>query len=382
MYNESTVQKKLKRTKGIYSGLSPLGFSTSKARFVSRILIVVLLLSAFALPPGTEGMIDSSYADTNKTTKNSTKFISSESSTPPAVTTPVSITTVQAKAIKNQPYSGKAIKPAVKLTAAGKSLTKNKDYKLSYKNNKNPGTATVKVTGMGNYTGTMDLFFTIYIKAPTKVKVKNDKKKITVSWKKVAGTSGYKVIFATDRNFTKKEKTRYTKSPNKLKCQIETPVVKKTYYIKVRAYKTINGKKYYGKASAIKKIKVKSQKWIEVDLSKQKIYLKKGKKKIKTYIVSTGKKKTPTIKGTFYVYRKVPMQDMVGRWDPEKNAPEYIQPDVKWVTYFKGGYAFHATYWHNNLGTPMSHGCVNMKTKEAKYLYKWAPMGTKVVVHK
>jgi lipoprotein-anchoring transpeptidase ErfK/SrfK len=35
------------------------------------------------------------------------------------------------------------------------------------------------------------------------------------------------------------------------------------------------------------------------------------------------------------------------------------------------GVATHGTYWHTNWGTPMSHGCVNMRTEEAKWLFRW-----------
>ena len=40
----------------------------------------------------------------------------------------------------------------------------------------------------------------------------------------------------------------------------------------------------------------------------------------------------------------------------------------------------HGTYWHNNFGHPMSHGCVNMTNEDAKWLYEWAPRGTLVLV--
>ena len=49
--------------------------------------------------------------------------------------------------------------------------------------------------------------------------------------------------------------------------------------------------------------------------------------------------------------------------------------------YFYGGYGLHGTYWHNNFGTPMSHGCVNLSQGDAAWLYNWAPVGTKVVTH-
>ena len=49
--------------------------------------------------------------------------------------------------------------------------------------------------------------------------------------------------------------------------------------------------------------------------------------------------------------------------------------------FFYGGYAIHGTYWHHNFGHPMSHGCVNLPTDAAKWVYNWAPMGTTVVTH-
>jgi lipoprotein-anchoring transpeptidase ErfK/SrfK len=97
-------------------------------------------------------------------------------------------------------------------------------------------------------------------------------------------------------------------------------------------------------------------------------------------VISSGKKATPTIKGTFRIYLKRSVHTMVGV-DPSSGKVIYRTPNVRWISYFKAGYALHATYWHNNFGTPMSHGCVNMRTKDAKYLYNWAPMGTLVIVH-
>ncbi len=81
-------------------------------------------------------------------------------------------------------------------------------------------------------------------------------KKIKASWKKTSGASGYQIKTATDKNFTKNSKTYTVKSP------VQTYTVKslkagKTYYGKIRTYKTIDGVKYYGSWSSVKKIKVK-----------------------------------------------------------------------------------------------------------------------------
>jgi lipoprotein-anchoring transpeptidase ErfK/SrfK len=50
----------------------------------------------------------------------------------------------------------------------------------------------------------------------------------------------------------------------------------------------------------------------------------------------------------------------------------YNLPNVQWVQYFYADYGFHGTYWHNNFGNPMSHGCVNMTNADAKWLFDWA----------
>ena len=92
----------------------------------------------------------------------------------------------------------------------------------------------------------------------------------------------------------------------------------------------------------------------------------------KRALISSGLTATPTVQGDFTVLRKLATRHMVG--------PDYDLPNVPWVMYFYQGYAFHGTYWHNNFGTPMSHGCVNMTTADAKWFYDFAPIGTPVHV--
>jgi hypothetical protein len=120
-------------------------------------------------------------------------------------------------------------------------------------------------------------------------------------------------------------------------------------------------------------------KWIETNLTQQKTWLWDGNKKLKTYTVSTGKNVTPTITGAYAIYMKRDHHDMKG-YDPVKKK-KYVQPDVRYISYFEGAYAYHAAYWHNAFGTQVSHGCINMKTAEAKYLYEWAPVGTVCIIH-
>ena len=86
------------------------------------------------------------------------------------------------------------------------------------------------------------------------VKVTAKKKKLNVSWKKVSKATGYKLKVATNNKFTKNKKAITVK---KNKVTIKKLKPKKKYFVKVRAYKLVNGKKYFGKWSKVIKKKTK-----------------------------------------------------------------------------------------------------------------------------
>ena len=111
---------------------------------------------------------------------------------------------------------------------------------------------------------------------------------------------------------------------------------------------------------------------IVVILSEQKTYAYEDGLLLKEFLVSTGVATYPTVLGTYAIYIKLDSTRMTG--------PGYDLPNVPWTMYFYQGYGFHGTYWHNNFGTPMSHGCVNMRTEDADWLYHWAKVGTPVLV--
>jgi LysM repeat protein len=119
------------------------------------------------------------------------------------------------------------------------------------------------------------------------------------------------------------------------------------------------------------------ERWIDVNLSTQTLTAYQGQTPVLQRSVSTGLWGTPTVAGTFKVYAKYPSVHMIGGW----GAGYYNLPNVPHVMYFYKGYALHGTYWHNNFGAPMSHGCVNLSLADAKWLYNWASVGTKVVTH-
>ncbi|MBN1221479.1 MAG: L,D-transpeptidase family protein [Anaerolineae bacterium] len=106
------------------------------------------------------------------------------------------------------------------------------------------------------------------------------------------------------------------------------------------------------------------EKWIEVNVTTQQVIAWEGDTPVFSYIASTGLPNTPTILGEYRIYWKLSATLMVG--------PGYYLPDVPYTMYFYKGYALHGTYWHSNFGQPMSHGCVNLETGNAKQLFEWA----------
>src|SRR5581483_12356387 len=108
-------------------------------------------------------------------------------------------------------------------------------------------------------------------------------------------------------------------------------------------------------------------KWIEVDLSKQRLTLWLGNTQVMSTLISSGRAATPTEVGEFAIYEKLPMTTMTGTILGEY----YYVPNIKWVSYFDGGEALHGTYWHHNFGHPMSHGCINMQIPDAEKIYNW-----------
>lgn len=82
---------------------------------------------------------------------------------------------------------------------------------------------------------------------------------------------------------------------------------------------------------------------------------------------------TKTPSGSFHIENKMPSKHM-GDGNLTDDPEAYELPGVPWTSFFepKTGVAFHGTYWHNNFGIPMSHGCVNMRTAEAKWLFRWS----------
>jgi len=113
--------------------------------------------------------------------------------------------------------------------------------------------------------------------------------------------------------------------------------------------------------------------WIDVNLSTQRLTAYEGNTPLLLTLISTGLPYTPTPTGQYRIYVMYVSTLMSG--------PGYYLPNVPYTMYFYRGYGLHGTYWHNNFGHPMSHGCVNLPTPEAQWIYNWAPIGTLVKIH-
>ncbi|WP_017660071.1 L,D-transpeptidase [Baaleninema simplex] len=115
------------------------------------------------------------------------------------------------------------------------------------------------------------------------------------------------------------------------------------------------------------------QRWIEIDLSGQRLIAWEGDTPVYAVYVSTGTDATPTPTGVFEIYVKYESARMQGA--------DYDVPDVPYTMYYDGNYAIHGAYWHDSFGVPVSHGCTNVAVDHAEWLYYWASVGTPVAVH-
>lgn len=110
------------------------------------------------------------------------------------------------------------------------------------------------------------------------------------------------------------------------------------------------------------------ERWIEVDLSEQKLKAHEGGNTVYEFLISSGKF-APTPTGEFRIWSKLKYTKMEG--GKKENRTYYNLPNVPYVQYFYKGYGIHGAYWHNNFGHPMSHGCINMAIPDAEKLFYW-----------
>jgi surface protein len=157
-------------------------------------------------------------------------------------------------------YTGKALKPTVSVKDSNGKKINSKYYTVTYKNNKKVGKATLTIKFRNGYVGTITKTFKINPKATSLKKATSAKTKtIAVKWKKQATqTTGYEIQYSTSSKFTKKAtKTATVKSAKTTSTTIKKLSAKKKYYVRIRTYKTVDGKKYYSDWSKALSVKTK-----------------------------------------------------------------------------------------------------------------------------
>ena len=112
-------------------------------------------------------------------------------------------------------------------------------------------------------------------------------------------------------------------------------------------------------------------KHIEVDLKKQEAVAFEDGEPVKTFRIASGMGGYSTPVGEHCIYVKTAGQRMAGGTSEDNSA--YNLPAIPWISYFTPvGHAFHGTYWHNDYGRPRSHGCANVTSDDAKWIFRWS----------
>lgn len=127
-------------------------------------------------------------------------------------------------------------------------------------------------------------------------------------------------------------------------------------------------------AGTVRRLHQSKQRWIEIDLSRQRLVAKEGKTPVYAILISTGKAATPTRPGVFAIQTRDRSTRMRG--------PGYDVGNVPYTMYYSGNYAIHGAYWHRRFGTPVSHGCINLAVNHARWLFNWTRIGTPVVIRR
>ena len=260
-------------------------------------------------------------------------------------------------------YNGQSITPVVYVAYNHNNLIQNTDFTATYSNNNAPGVATVKITGIGNYSGSISKTYIILPEKIASVSIKKDSAtSAIISWSAASKVSGYEILkFDSAKNAyvhlasVASDQTSYKASSLKNST---------AYYYQIRAYKTVNDKNYYGEAgntvfTFIKPSKVKltsvtlskttlNVEWKKVNCSGYEITyttdskFKKGLKTVKIKNPKTVKKAIKKLKKNKKYYVKV-------RAYTDYNGVRYYgDRSTMLSSYYSNVYATYYSYYVNN----------------------------------
>ena len=172
------------------------------------------------------------------------------------VTASKNMSSVSISNISTKSFTGKAIAQSAKLKHSGSTLKNGRDYTVSYSSNKNVGTATIKFTGKGSYGGVVTKTFKINPAKQNIQKLKSKSRSFFIDWAQKGSATGYEIQYATNSKFSGAKKVTVTNNKTDKKT-ISKLSGKKKYYVRVRSYTTVKGKKYYGAWSSTKSVTTK-----------------------------------------------------------------------------------------------------------------------------
>ena len=150
-------------------------------------------------------------------------------------------------------YRGRPIKPFVSVYVGGKSLKKNKDFTVTYENNVDIGTGTLTVTGKGEYEGTLSAEFPIIPKKVKMKKVTSYESGFQVAWKTNGPRDGFELQYATDPEFNNVV-SKKVEDAESSSAEISGLVVGTEYFVRIRAYKSVDGKTFNSNWSDVKSV--------------------------------------------------------------------------------------------------------------------------------
>ena len=230
-----------------------------------------------------------------------------------------------------------------------------------------------QVNGQGyTYSGWVQPVETNYQKPKFNIPEKGQVGEITVPFSDtrkapyVYADRGYRLFYSTTHWIKKVVVTREEKS---IWYEIYDFYLKKNFYVSSHDMRLIPN----DELSLLSPEVPDEEKQIVVDLSTQLVTAFEGEKLVFSQRCASGVQGTDTPKGEFRTYHKGPSIHMTNEGDALESESVYSLPGVPWCSFFTGsGNAFHGTYWHNDYGMPRSHGCVNLPSEAAKFLYRWS----------
>ena len=172
------------------------------------------------------------------------------------VTASKNMSSVSISNISTKSFTGKAIAQSAKLKYKRSTLKNGRDYTVSYSSNKNVGTATIKFTGKASYGGVVTKTFKINPAKQNIQKLKSKSRSFFIDWAQKGSATGYEIQYATNSKFSGAKKVTVTNNKTDKKT-ISKLSGKKKYYVRVRSYTTVKGKKYYGAWSSTKSVTTK-----------------------------------------------------------------------------------------------------------------------------